>query len=209
MVAGGGWKGTRWICASGSWWRMERDTLDMCQWWLVEDGKGHVGYVPVVAGGGWKGTRGICASGSWWRMERDTLDMCQWWLVEDGKGQVGYVPVAYLMIIIDEEESDTTRKEVHERGTDVTKIGGEMGQDGERRNIYMVAVIDGIKRNSNIYVGDSTVRKTDCTLNKDEDIVVCFPGARIEHVAERVQRIMGRGHGGTILVHIGTNNADK
>ena len=84
-----------------------------------------------------------------------------------------------------------------------------MGQDGERRNIYTVAVIDGIKRNSNIYVGASTVRKTDCTLNKDEDIVVCFPGARIEHVAERVQRIMGRGHGGTILVHIGTNNADK
>ena len=36
-----------------------------------------------------------------------------WWLVEDGNGQVGYVPVAYIMIIIDEEESDTTRKEVH------------------------------------------------------------------------------------------------
>ena len=46
------------------------------------------------------------------------------WLVEDGKGQVGYVPVAYLMIIIDEtlqeEETDTTRKEVglHEKRTD-------------------------------------------------------------------------------------------
>ena len=47
------------------------------------------------------------------------------------------------------------------------------------------------------------------TLNKDEDIVVCLPGAIIEHVTERVQRIMGRGNGGTILVHIGTNNADK
>ena len=67
-----------------------------------------------------------------------------WWLVEDGKGQVGYVPAAYLMIIIDEtrqeEESDTERKERHE------KIGGEMGQDGERRNKYPAAVIDGIKR---------------------------------------------------------------
>ena len=31
----------------------------------------------------------------------------------------------------------------------------------------------------------------------------------IEHVTERVQRIMGRGNGGTILVHIGTNNGDK
>ena len=44
--------------------------------------------------------------------------------------------VAYLMIIIDEnlheEESDTNRNEEHEKRTDGTKIGGEMGQDGER-----------------------------------------------------------------------------
>ncbi len=84
-----------------------------------------------------------------------------------------------------------------------------MGQDGERRQKYSAAVIDGIKRNSTRYVGDSIVRKTDSTLNKDEDIIVCLPGARIEHVTERVQRIMGRGNGGTLLVHIGTNNADK
>ena len=32
-----------------------------------------------------------------------------------------------------------------------------------------------------------------------------MPGARIEHVTERVQWIMGRGNRGTILVHIGTN----
>ena len=50
-----------------------------------------------------------------------------------------------------------------------------------------------------MYVGDSIVRKTDYTLNKDEDIVVCLPGARIEHVTERVQRIMERGNGGTLL----------
>ena len=70
-------------------------------------------------------------------------------------------------------------------------------------------MIDGIKSNSTIYVGYSIVRKTDSTLNKEEDIVVCLPGARIEHVTERVERIMGRGNGGTLLVHIGTNNADK
>ena len=34
-------------------------------------------------------------------------------------------------------------------------------------------------------------------------------GARIEHVTERVEKIMGRGNGGTTLVHVGTNNADK
>ena len=31
----------------------------------------------------------------------------------------------------------------------------------------------------------------------------------IEHVTERVEKIMGRGKEGTILVHVGTNNADK
>ena len=62
---------------------------------------------------------------------------------------------------------------------------------------------------STIYMGDSIVRKTDTRLCKGKDVVVCLPGARIEHVTERVEKIMGRGKGGTILVHVGTNNADK
>ena len=70
-------------------------------------------------------------------------------------------------------------------------------------------MIDGFKRNSTIYVGDSIVRKTDTILSKGKDAVVCLPGAKIEHVTERVEKIMGRGNGGSILVHIGTNNADK
>ena len=121
------------------------------------------------------------------------------WLVDDGEEQVGYVPAGYLMIIIDEtrqeEESDTDRKEGHEKRTDGTKTRGEMGQDGQRRKKYSAAVIDGIKRKSRIFVG--------------EDVVVCLPGARIEHVTERVEKIMGRGNGGSILVQVGTNNADK
>ena len=136
-----------------------------------------------------------------------------WCLAEDGKGQVGYVPAAYLKIIRDvtrrEEESDTARKEGYGKKTDGTKIGGEIRQDGERRKTYSAAVIEGFKRNSAIYVGDSIVRKTDTRLNKGEDLVVCLPGARIEHVTERVEKIMGRGKGGSLLVHIGTNNADK
>ena len=136
-----------------------------------------------------------------------------WWLVEDSKGQVGYVPVSHLMIIVDEtiqeEGCGRTRKEEQGKSTGGTKIGEERGQDGGRRKTYSAAVIDGIKRNSTTYVGDSIVRKTDTRLNKGEDVVVCFPGARIEHVTERVERIMGRGKGGTILVHVGTNNADK
>ena len=103
---------------------------------------------------------------------------------------------------------DATKKG-QENSTDENQIGGWVGQEGERRKSYSAAVIDGIKRNSRIYVGDSIVRKTDTRLSKEEDVVVCLPGARIEHVTERVEKIMGRGKGGTILVHIGTNNADK
>ena len=80
-------------------------------------------------------------------MEHD--DNESWWLAEDVKGQVGYVPAAYLMIIlgeiIHEEES---RKEGHDKTTDGTKIGGEMGLDGERRKTYSAAVIDGCERTS-------------------------------------------------------------
>ena len=95
--------------------------------------------------------------------EGDTLvylmtneDNEHWWLTEDGKGQVGYVPAAYLKIIRDvtrqEEESDTARKEGYGKKTDGSKIGGDMGQDGERRKTYSAAVIEGFKRNSAIYV---------------------------------------------------------
>ena len=139
-------------------------------------------------------------------MEHD--DNESWWLTEDVKGQVGYVPAAYLMIILDDTlHEEESRIEAHEKRTDGTKIGGEMGLDGERRKSYSAAVIDGCERTSTIYVGDSIVRKTDKRLGKGKDVVVCLPGARIEHVTERVETIMGRG--GTILVHIGTNNADK
>ena len=108
---------------------------------------------------------------------------------------------------LQEEESDTTRKEEHDKRTYPTQTGGEMGQDGERRKIYSAAVIDGFKRNSTIFLWENIVRKTDTRLSKGEDVVVCLPGARIEHVTESVDQIMGRGNGGAILVHIGTNNA--
>ena len=135
-----------------------------------------------------------------------------WRLVEARNGQVGYAPAAFLMVILDttaeEEESSATKKGL-ENSTDENQIGGWVGQEGERRKSYSAAVIDGFKRNSRIYVGDSIVRKTDTRLSKEEDVVVCLPGARIEHVTERVEKIMGRRKGGTILVHIRTNNADK
>ena len=131
-----------------------------------------------------------------------------WRLVEDRNVQVGYAPAAFLVLILDttaeEQESDATKKG-QENSTEENRIG----QEGERRKSYSAAVIDGIKRTSTIYVGDSIIRKTDSRLSKGEDVVVCLPGARIEHVTERVEKIMGGGNGGTILVHVGTNNTDK
>ena len=59
---------------------------------------------------------------------------------------------------------------------------------GRTKEELYAAVIDGIKRNSRIYVGDSIVRKTDTRFSKEEDVVVCLPGARIEHVTERESR---------------------
>ena len=84
-----------------------------------------------------------------------------------------------------------------------------MRQDGERRNTYSAAAIDGIKRTSRIYVGGSIVRKPDSRLSKGEDVVVCLLGARIKHLTERVEHIKGLEKGGSILVHIRMNNADK
>ena len=46
-------------------------------------------------------------------------------------------------------------------------------------------------------------------MSKGKDVVFFLPGARLKHVTERVEKIMGRGNGGSIVVHVGTNNADK
>ena len=58
-------------------------------------------------------------------------------------------------------------------------------------------------------MGDSIVRKTDRVLNKGEDVVVCLHGAKIEAITERVENIVGLGKGGSVLVHVGTNNVER
>ena len=74
-----------------------------------------------------------------------------------------------MVIILDttaeEEESGATKKR-QEHSTDENRIGGWIGQEGERRKSYSAAVIDGIKRNSRIYMGESIVRKTDTRLSR-------------------------------------------
>ena len=40
-------------------------------------------------------------------------------------------------------------------------------------------------------------------------MVVCLPGAKIVAITERVENIVGSGKGGSVLVHVGTNNVER
>ena len=40
-------------------------------------------------------------------------------------------------------------------------------------------------------------------------MTVCLTGPKMEDVRERVGQMMGSSHGGSIPVHVGTNNAEK
>ena len=104
----------------------------------------------------------------------------------------------------------TGRKEAGKKGKTEKAAGGKVSNQGDaKRRSYSEAVIEGALRTERVFMGDSILRKTDRTLSKGEDIVVCLPGARIEHVTERVENVLGHGQGGSILVHVGTNNADR
>ena len=70
-------------------------------------------------------------------------------------------------------------------------------------------MIEGVRKRARVFVGDSIVRKTDRVLNKRDDVVVCLPGAKIEAITERVKNIVGSGKGGSVLVHVGTNNVER
>ena len=39
--------------------------------------------------------------------------------------------------------------------------------------------------------------------------MVCSPGATIEAITERVDKLMGPDKGGSILIHVGTNSTDR
>ena len=89
------------------------------------------------------------------------------------------------------------------------KTAGHNVMEGIHRNIYSEAVIEGVRKRARVFVGNSIVRKTDIVLNKGDDVVVCLPGAKIEAITERVENIVGSGKGGSVLVHVGTNNIER
>ena len=88
----------------------------------------------------------------------------------------------------------TGRKETGKKGTTEKAAGGKVSNQGDgKRRSYSEAVIEGALRTERVFMGDSILRKTDRTLSKGEDVVVCLPGARIEHVTERVENVLGDG----------------
>ena len=101
--------------------------------------------------------------------------------------------------------------EVGETGGKETggKGSGQNVMEGIERKSYSAAVIEGVRKRARVFVGDSIVRKTDRVLNKGDDVVVCLPGAKIEAITERVKNIVGSGKGGSVLVHVGTNNIER
>ena len=101
----------------------------------------------------------------------------------------------------------TGRRDRKEKNNRESGRGKVSNQGDAKRRSYSEAVIEGALRKERVFMGDSILRKTDRTLSKGEDVVVCLPGARIEHVTERVENVLGPR--GSILVHVRTNNADR
>ena len=134
-----------------------------------------------------------------------------WRLVEDRHGQVGYATAAFLVVILDttgeEEESGATKKGT--RGEYRGKPDWRMDWTGGRTKEELFSSSDRWHQEKlwdlrgRLYSSEDRYK-----IEQGKDVVVCLPGARIEHVTERVEQIMGREYGGSILVHVGTNNTD-
>ena len=96
-------------------------------------------------------------------------------------GQVGYASAAFLVVIPDmtaeEEESGATKKG-QEDSIEENRIGGWIGQEGERMKSYSAAVIDGIKRNSRIYVGDSFISEDRLKIEQGGGRSSLFTGSK-------------------------------
>ena len=108
-------------------------------------------------------------------------------------------------------ETRAKERDVGERGMKETggKGSGQNVMEGIERKSYSAAVLEGVRKRARVFVGDSIVRKTDRVLNKGDDVVVCLPGAKIDAITERVENIVGSGKGGSVLVHVGTNNVER
>ena len=79
----------------------------------------------------------------------------------------------------------------------------------QQERSFADVVSQGKARKARVFMGDSIIRKVDKIVNRGDDITVCLPGAKVEDIAEKAGQVMGGGTGGAVLVHVGTNNAEK
>ena len=79
----------------------------------------------------------------------------------------------------------------------------------QQERSFADVVSQGKARKARVFMGDSIIRKVDKIVNRGDDITVCLQGAKVEDIAEKAGQVMGGGTGGAVLVHVGTNNADK
>ena len=63
-------------------------------------------------------------------------------------------------------------------------------------------------RKARIFIGDSTFRKVDTVVNRGEDITV-YHRVKIEHVSDKAGQVFHGCRICAVLVHVGTNNAEK
>ena len=123
---------------------------------------------------------------------------------ENGVGETGGKTTG-----VKERGVGETRAKEWEVGETGGKGSGQNVMEGIEQKSYYAAVIEGVRKRARVFVGDSIFRKTDRVLNKGDDVVVCLPGAKIEAITERVKNIVGSGKGGSVLVHVGTNNVER
>ena len=79
----------------------------------------------------------------------------------------------------------------------------------QQERSFADVVSQGKARKARVFMGDSIIRKVDKIVNRGDDITVCLPWAKVDDIAEKAGQVMGGGTGGAVLMHVGTNNADK
>ena len=66
----------------------------------------------------------------------------------------------------------------------------------------------GKARKARLFIGDSTIRKVDTVVNRGEGITV-YHRVKIEDVSDKAGQVMRGCKRCAVLVHVGTNNAEK
>ena len=123
---------------------------------------------------------------------------------------------------VDQKKKDDRRKSMQQKrgkrlreegwsGGKTVKVDDrrERGHSVQQERSFADVVSQGKAKKAREFIGDSIIRKVDKIVNRGDDISVCLPGQKIEDIAEKAGQVMGGGKRGAVLVHVGTNNAEK